>query len=979
MTPPDDGPERVASPPTVRQGSPETAVQGGGGTVSPPTFVQHGDTAGSPRTAVQGEGGGAAEGGEALRGAAQFPPELLAEYEPLGERGRGTEGVVWEARRRSDDETVAVKVHWAERPIDLDLLRHLKQNGYDRHAPRLGGFGKVTTPYGTVGWVEMEYFTTSLEDVIAAEGAGGPMPDDRVRALLAALAEALEYWRDPVDRIPIDFKPDNLMFRRAADGSEQIVVTDFGGVARATVTGMNGQVIAAPGYTAPEGVIGLRRPESPWWSLGEIVYLMLTGATHHANDITKRGVRETFVLDVEMPLDGVTDRRWRSLLAGLFTRHYDDRWGSAKVRAWLAGENPDVIRPTSLPGHGTRRATNPITFRGAPYDNPRSLAEAMAEDSEEAARWLLARGNDFAKWLLEDVGNPLVDLRTLGAVSPDTAPLLVLDFVVTYAPDVVPTLYGVRLDAEGLAAHADTDDTVHARLFGSDALRIAARRPCGHAGCDHQGRPEDRCAVLLRVADDVPMIMRLVEDRVASLRAEVRAGPGESPTTWDPLNGRERANAYMTAITLTLGAGESALPVTGGGTAQRTVLRLTGGRLIGGPAWWRTLRTEAAGADPASLEGRVLATTVEALRERAAQGHIARRAVRKARAGSDLTEAVGRGLLGALLALLMLMFSTWSGTVLGRVYRDDIDLEPTERLTQTGALLGRAGADGTVAVLPALIVLSLLIAAAWRHHGPLLAATGVLAFTAACLPRWMPASHALPVPDFAAGLLSDVGAVPGRWIGPVAVLAVICALPLGFGARAALRRGVDARGRYEPLVRARTLAQRPLGTGAIVFASCTALLWTSIIVRTVYAREVPLADTSGAGRAAADVSVAHLPILVPLAVVAGWGARRGRTRRGQARRGQARDVFQAGLATTVVIAIWPDLFDRGVTALRDWLAGESPTADSVLGGLLHIFINPISEGLSRWLAGIGGAGTFWTAVLVFLPVAVLGYLVVDDR
>ncbi len=93
---------------------------------------------------------------------------------------------------------------------------------------------------------------------------------------------------------------------------------------------------------------------------------MLTGATHHANDVTERGVRETYVLDVEMPLDGVTDPRWRSLLAGLFTRQPDDRWGSAEVRAWLAGEDPDVIRPAILPGHGTRRTTNPITFRGAP-------------------------------------------------------------------------------------------------------------------------------------------------------------------------------------------------------------------------------------------------------------------------------------------------------------------------------------------------------------------------------------------------------------------------------------------------------------------------------------------------------------------------------------------------------------------------------------------------------------------------------------
>ncbi len=150
---------------------------------------------------------------------------------------------------------------------------------------------------------------------------------------------------------------------------------------------------------------------------------------------------------------------------------------------------------------------------------------------------------------------------------------------------------------------------------------------------------------------------------------------------------------------------------------------------------------------------------------------------------------------------------------------------------------------------------------------------------------------------------------------------------------------------------------------------CTALLWTISIIRAVHGQEVPLADTSGAARMAADASVAHLPILVPLAVGAGW----------RARRGHGLAVLRAGIVIAAVIGVWPDLFGRGVTALREWLAGTSPMIDSVLGGLLHILINPISDGISQWLAGIGGAGTFWTAVLVFLPTAVFGYLLIEDR
>ncbi len=72
--------------------------------------------------------------------------------------------------------------------------------------------------------------------------------------------------------------------------------------------------------------------------------------------------------------------------------------------------------------------------------------------------------------------------------------------------------------------------------------------------------------------------------------------------------------------------------------------------------------------------------------------------------------------------------------------------------------------------------------------------TAALAAGAALPPPWMPPSAVLPVPDFAAGLLGDLGAAPGRWLGPVAVLALVCAVLLGVGARKALERGTEARG-----------------------------------------------------------------------------------------------------------------------------------------------------------------------------------------
>jgi hypothetical protein len=86
-----------------------------------------------------------------------------------------------------------------------------------------------------------------------------------------------------------------------------------------------------------------------------------------------------------------------------------------------------------------------------------------------------------------------------------------------------------------------------------------------------------------------------------------------------------------------------------------------------------------------------------------------------------------------------------------------------------------------------------------------------------------------------------------------------------------------------------------------------------------------------------------------------------------------------GLVVAAVGGLWPVLFSETQDFIRRELAAELPMADSVLGALLYVVVNPVTTGFFQGLAEWGGTGAFWTCVLVFLPAAVCGHILYHDR
>jgi serine/threonine protein kinase len=127
------------------------------------------------------------------------------------------------------------------------------------------------------------YFAMALvegDSIATLLSASGRLPVDDVRAIIADVADALDYaHRQGV--VHRDIKPDNIIIDRA---TRRPMVTDFG-IARAaaeeqrlTVTGM---AVGTPAYMSPEQAMGEREVDgrSDIYSLGIVAYQMLAGET----------------------------------------------------------------------------------------------------------------------------------------------------------------------------------------------------------------------------------------------------------------------------------------------------------------------------------------------------------------------------------------------------------------------------------------------------------------------------------------------------------------------------------------------------------------------------------------------------------------------------------------------------------------------------------------------------------------------------
>ncbi len=247
-------------------------------------------------------------------------------YEILRQIGQGGMGAVYEARHINTNRRVALKeIATDEMRKDLQLVERLQREAKatgaieSQHIALMldsGSDPKTKNPYLVMELLKGE----DLQQLMVRQG---PLAQDvalRVAAQ-ACMGLARAHEAGVVHR---DIKPANLFLARR-DGEEVVVkLLDFG-IARVreemsdksrTLTS-TGLMLGTPLYMSPEQVQGPKHVDhrTDLWSLGVVLYEMLTGATPHHDVETLGGLLVAICSKPARPLTEVAPHVRRSVSA----------------------------------------------------------------------------------------------------------------------------------------------------------------------------------------------------------------------------------------------------------------------------------------------------------------------------------------------------------------------------------------------------------------------------------------------------------------------------------------------------------------------------------------------------------------------------------------------------------------------------------------------------------------------------------------
>src|SRR5881296_266896 len=278
----------------------------------------------------------------------------LGDYELLEEIGRGGQGVVFRARQKSLNRTVALKViglgQWATQ-AHLKRFRREAEAAASLDHPCIVPIYEVDERDGSC-YFSMKFIEGGqLDEVTKRE----PMPIRQAVELITKVARTVHYAHEH-GILHRDIKPGNILL----DAKGEPHLTDFG-LARlveseSTVT-RTLEVLGTPSYMAPEQGAGNNAgPTSATdvYGLGAVLYQLLTGHPPFAGGTTYETVRMVLETQPRQPrlCNPKVDRDLETICLQCLEKDQERRYSSALALAedlerWLKHE-PIRARPSGV-------------------------------------------------------------------------------------------------------------------------------------------------------------------------------------------------------------------------------------------------------------------------------------------------------------------------------------------------------------------------------------------------------------------------------------------------------------------------------------------------------------------------------------------------------------------------------------------------------------------------------------------------------
>src|SRR2546430_13197438 len=221
----------------------------------------------------------------------------FGDYELLEQIGRGGQGVVFRARQKSLNRTVALKVislgQWASK-AHLKRFRREAEAAASLDHPSIVPIYEVGERDGSC-YFSMKFVEGGQLDEVTKRD---PLPPRRAAELIAKIARIVRYAHEH-GILHRDIKPGNILLDRKGEPH----LTDFG-LARlveseSTVT-RTMEVLGTPSYMAPEQAAGNNTElstETDVYGLGAVLYQLLTGPPPFVGGTTYETIK--LLLDTE--------------------------------------------------------------------------------------------------------------------------------------------------------------------------------------------------------------------------------------------------------------------------------------------------------------------------------------------------------------------------------------------------------------------------------------------------------------------------------------------------------------------------------------------------------------------------------------------------------------------------------------------------------------------------------------------------------